>query len=149
MLIDSSVVLDVVEHLLAAPAAGLGDVVGPVVPRAEVGDELAGIAVLGNGLAVLAGEHARAEAPHLAAGVVDVVLAGDLVPRALEEPGERVAVGREPAVADVQRPGRVGRDELDHHPLAVADVGLRVAVDAATRRPRGAPRGATCRGGGS
>ena len=52
------------------------------------------------------------------------------MPRALEEPGERVAVRREPAVADVERPGRVRGHELDHHPLAVAEVGLGVAVDA-------------------
>ncbi len=80
---------------------------------------------------MLASQDARTEAPHLPAGVVHVVLAGDLVPRALEEPRERVAVGSEPAVADVQRPSGVGRDELDHHSLALPDVRLRVAVDAA------------------
>ena len=123
--------LDVGEHLLAGPASGLGHVVGTVVLRGEIGDELARIAVLGNGLPVLPGEQARTEAPHLPAGVVDVVLARDLVSRALE------AAGRARRRTTPNQPlptcsGPVGFAETNStiDPLAVAEIGLRVAIDA-------------------
>ena len=59
-----------------------------------------------------------AELAHLRAGVVDVELALDLVAVEGEQARERVAVGGVARVADVHRPGRVGRDELDEDPLA-------------------------------
>ena len=104
---------------------------GPSYRAPQLGDELAWIAVFGNGLTVLAGEHARPEPTHLPAGVVHVVLAGDDVTGAGEQAGERVAVARKPTVPDVQRAGGVRGDELDHHPLAVSEIGPGVVVDAA------------------
>src|SRR6202011_5751560 len=56
----------------------------------------------------------------LAPGLVDVVLARDVEAASLEQPGDGVAVGGPPAVADVDGSGRVGRDELDLDPLAMA-----------------------------
>jgi hypothetical protein len=41
---------------------------------------------------------------------------------ALEQPRQGIAVGREPAVADVDRAGGVGRHELDHDLLAAAQL---------------------------
>src|SRR3954447_25681390 len=52
-----------------------------------------------------------AQTRDLAAEVVDVELAVDVVPAEGEQAGERVAVRGVAAVADVQRAGRVGRDE--------------------------------------
>ena len=46
--------------------------------------------------------------------VVDVVLAVHVGAAPLEQRADRVAVRRVPAVADVDRAGGVGRDELDH-----------------------------------
>ena len=59
---------------------------------------------------------AATEAPSMRtwrARVVEVVLARDAVPAALEHPAEQVADERAARVADRQRAGRVGRDELD------------------------------------
>ena len=118
---DFHLVPDEAEDVVGGPPAGLGDVVGAVVGRREALHEGAAVAALGHGLALGPGEHAAAERADLPAGVVDVVLAGDLVAAALQQPAERVAVGGEPAVADVDRAGGVGRDELDLHPLAGAE----------------------------
>ena len=57
--------------------------------------------------------HRQREVLDLHAGVVVVELAADLVALRLQQRGERVAERRLPAVADVQRAGRIGRDELD------------------------------------
>ena len=54
-----------------------------------------------------AGEHVD-----LRAGVVDVVFAGDLVAGEGEEVGERIAEHGATAMADMHRPGRIGRDIL-------------------------------------
>jgi hypothetical protein len=50
------------------------------------------------------------------------------VAAARQDPGEGVAVAAPPAVADVDRTGRVGRDELDLDLLAMADVRAGIAV---------------------
>ncbi len=63
---------------------------------------------------------------HLHAAVVDVELAGDLGSGSSENPAEGVSDRRPTGVAEVQRPGRVGRDELEVHPLAVQGVGVSV-----------------------
>ncbi len=55
---------------------------------------------------------------HLAAEIVDVVLAVHHVPRRVEQVGDSRAVGGASPVADMERPGRVRRDELDEHALA-------------------------------
>ena len=88
-----------------------GDLLG------QVGDVLAAVAVLGRLPAGHPGRDREREALDLAAGVVDVVLAPDLVADRLEQPHQGVAVGGVAAAADVQRAGRVGGDELDQDPL--------------------------------
>ena len=50
---------------------------------------------------------------HLASGVVDVILAGYVPASEFEQRRKTRAVGRAASVADVQRPGRIGRNELD------------------------------------
>ena len=62
--------------------------------------------------------HRERELLDLRAGVVVVELARDLVALRLEQRRDRVAERRLAAVADVQRAGRIGRDELDLHLLA-------------------------------
>ncbi|MPM98877.1 hypothetical protein SDC9_146067 [bioreactor metagenome] len=65
----------------------------------------------------------QAEDVHLPAGVIDVVLAGDVPAGEGQQARQRGAVGGAAAVADVQRAGRVGRDELDLHLLPAAGGG--------------------------
>jgi len=62
------------------------------------------------------------EDAHLGAGVVDVVLALDVVAGGCEDAGEGVAKDGAAAVADLQGAGGVGGDELDLQLLSVADV---------------------------
>ncbi len=61
----------------------------------------------------IAQPHRRSQDLHLAAGVVHVVLAVHAPAVGLQQVRDRRAERRVAAVADVQRPGRVGRDELD------------------------------------
>ena len=70
----------------------------------------------------------------LAAGIVDVVFADDLVPGRFEQARQRVADHRAAAVAHVHRPGRVGRDvfDVDRGPAALAGT----AIGGAERRQR-------------
>src|SRR5690606_5841487 len=69
---------------------------------------------------LVAGADALAEDAHLAAGVVEVVLARDLVAGPVEEVGYGVAEDGVAAVPDGQRSGRVGGDVLDDGRLALA-----------------------------
>ena len=55
---------------------------------------------------------------HLAARVVDVVLALDVPTHRLQQVRHRGTAGRAAAVSDVERTGRVDRHELHLHPLA-------------------------------
>ncbi len=57
------------------------------------------------------------ETLHLATRVVDVELAPHVVPDSLQQSHQGVPVGGVAAAADVQRPGRVGGDELDQDAL--------------------------------
>ena len=72
--------------------------------------------------------HAHRQDVHLAAVVVDVVLAIDRVAVGLEQVAQGRAIGRAAAVAHVQRTVRIGRDELKHHRLARAGIGAAVAL---------------------
>ena len=81
--------------------------------RDEVGDVVAVIAVLGNRLSERQRPNRLGEPDHLAAVVVDVVLARHVLAAEPEHPRDRVAVGGLPGVSDVERPGRVRRHELD------------------------------------
>ncbi len=60
-----------------------------------------------------AGPEAGGEPVDLDAGIVDVELAGDGVAGPLVQRCDRVAQRRASAVTDVERPGRVGGDELE------------------------------------
>jgi len=102
----------------------------------EVGGErahvVAAVAVLGKRQLLaaqleIAHPGADREDVHLPAGVVDVVLAGHLEADGREDVGERRPVGRLAAVADVQRPGGICRDELHQHPLTAPAAALAVA----------------------
>ena len=84
----------------------------------QLGDVLAVVAVLGRLLPAPRGLDRRAEALHLGAGVVVVVLALDRVARELEQPRDRVAVRGVPRRGDRDRPRRVRGDHLDLDALA-------------------------------
>ena len=84
-----------------------------IIALVGVGRERHGLAVL----VEVAQPGRQAEDVHLTAGIIDVVLAGHIPAGKGEQAGQRGAVGRTAAVADVQRAGRVGRDEFDLHLL--------------------------------
>ncbi len=71
---------------------------------------------------LVAGVERVAEVVHLAAGVVEIVLSGDVVAAGGHDIGERAAQDGAAPVPDVERPGRVDADELDLHALAGAEV---------------------------
>ena len=92
----------------------------------DVLDVGAVIAGLRRGASV-GGVHDRlAEALHLHAAVVDVELAGHDGALRGQHPGDRVADRGPAGVAQVDRTGRVGRDELDVDPAAVLGGALAV-----------------------
>ena len=78
-----------------------------------------------------------AEPVDLAAVVVEVVLPGDLGAGHRDDPAERVADGGPADAADVDRPGRVGGDELE------VDLLAREGVGGAVRRTGGDESAAT------
>ena len=57
----------------------------------------------------------------LRAGVVDVIFAGDVVACKIQQAAQRIAEHRAAAMADMHRPGRIGRDVFDIDLGAVAD----------------------------
>ena len=61
--------------------------------------------------------------PELGAPVADVVVGDDREAEEAGDAAERVADDGRADVADVHRLGHVGRGEIDHHGLAVAEVG--------------------------
>ena len=71
------------------------------------------IAVLRDRVAAADGEDGSAQVIELAAGVIEVVLARDLLPAGFEDPAQEVTDERSPRVADRERTRRVGRHELD------------------------------------
>ena len=87
--------------------------------RQRVGERLgvvAVIAVLGDRRPGPQGEDRRPELADLGARIVEVVLARDGMAAGLEDPAQDVADECAAGVADRQRPGRVGRHELDVDP---------------------------------
>ena len=108
-------------HRLGAAAGKVVEVVRVGARGGELGGELghvlAGVAVLGWVAPAHAGGDRLGEAPHLASGVVDVVLALDRVAGQVQGPGQRVAERGAPATRRGERAGRVRRDELHQHPL--------------------------------
>ena len=98
---------------------GLDRLAGPEV-GGDVGDVVAVVGVLGPARIARrqAGEPGLdrgGEGGDLHAGVVVIELAHDLPALGLEQVADRVAEGRLAGVADVQRAGRIGGDELDQH----------------------------------
>ena len=83
----------------------------------ELVDVLPLVAALGRLLTTPTCFDGGAEKLHLPAGVVEVVLALDLVTRVGEQSRDRVAVGAVPCGAYGQRPGRIRGDQLDLNPL--------------------------------
>ena len=107
-------------------------VVAGIEPFRDVADALAQrLAVAQEGRA---GEHVD-----LGAGIVDVVFARHLVAGEGQQVGERIAEHGAAAMADVHRPGRIGRDVLDVDRLAVAEVAAAIGgagrQDVARSRP--------------
>ena len=58
--------------------------------------------------------------PHLVAGIIDVILAGDVVSGRLEQIRDAAADYCSAGMPDVQRTGRVYADEFDLNRLALA-----------------------------
>ena len=97
----------------------------PVQGRGHVPDIVALVAVAGEGDVLpsqfqVAQPEGGAEDVHLTAGVVDVILAMDRKADRRQQVRHHGAIGRAPAMADVQGTGGVGGDELDLDPLARA-----------------------------
>ncbi len=113
--------LDLVEHQLhPGDAEHLPGVLGLErvgMPVQDLGGDLvdvgAAVAVLGDRLALGAGQQRVREAVDLGSGVVEVVLGGHLRAGGAHDSGEGVAHGRPAGAARVDRPGRVRRDELE------------------------------------
>ena len=82
----------------------------------ELAHVVAVVAVLRHRLAPTKRLDGRAEALHLRAGVVVVVLALDRITAEGEKPCDAVAVGTVPGGGHDDRPRRVGRDQLDLDP---------------------------------
>ncbi len=116
------------EDSVGCPPAGRRRIVRTVVLSRQVHHVPALVPALGHLVTPGPGQQAHAEGADLSPCVVDVVLAGHLVAAAGEHPGQGVAVAAPPAIAHVDRSGRVGRDEFDLDLLAVTDVGARVAL---------------------
>jgi hypothetical protein len=94
----------------------VGRRVRPYVVRDGGGELLhvgAVVAVLRDRLAAAEGDHGRAQVVELAAGIIEVVLARDLLPAGFEDPAQEVTDERTSGVADRERRRRVGRHELD------------------------------------
>ena len=84
----------------------------------DLADVLARIAVVRRCVLPRRREQGAGESVDLRAGVVEVILRDDLGILRAEDPGQRVTDRSPPHPADVNRSGRVGRDELKVHPLA-------------------------------
>ena len=94
----------------------------------DIGDVIAGVPVLGSFLALGRGDE-RADKPvDLRAMVVEVVLAGDLGALAGQQAAQRVADRSPPGASDVNRPRRVGRDELQVDGVRALRVGIAVVL---------------------
>ena len=81
-----------------------------IIARIKPGRNLADI--VAQRLAV-AQHHGPCQHIDLRAGVVDVVFLGHVIACGAEQIGQRIAEHRAPAMADMHRPGRVGRDIFD------------------------------------
>jgi hypothetical protein len=82
--------------------------------------------VLAKGLAI-AQERRACEHVDLGTGIVDVIFARDVEARKLQQARQRIAKHGAAAMADMHRPGRIGRDVFDIDLLRRADRALAVA----------------------
>src|SRR6185312_9517631 len=80
--------------------------------RGDVGDVAARVAVFGGGLALGGGDQGVGEPVDLRTVVVEVVFAHHVGALRRQQPPQGVADGGPARTADVDRPGRVGRDEF-------------------------------------
>ena len=96
------------------PVVGLAQRVGGLRqhPGGDVGDVGAGVAVLWGGFALGGGDQRVGEPVDLCTVVVEVVLPYHLGALGGQHPAQRITDGGPPGAADVDGPGRVGRDEL-------------------------------------
>ncbi len=105
----------------------------------ELGDVVPGVAVLGHRLATHVRRDRRGKAIHLAAGVVQQVLAADLVSARLEQASHRVPVRGTAAAGDRERPRGIRRHVLDEDSLGArrrgSAVGLTAVEDGRDRLP--------------
>src|SRR5581483_2433371 len=108
----------------------------------EVVNVAAGVPALGRRLPQRTGDDRVREVVHLDAAVVDVELAGDLGAGSAEHPADRIAQDGPPGVTEVQRSGRVRRDELDVDLLAAEHVRGAVRVPRLDDRGGDGPLGA-------
>ncbi len=106
------------------------DVAGGDDARRDVVDVLTAVAVLRGWLAEVGRDERASEAVDLRPVIVEVVLARDEAALGLEDASERVADRRPARAADVNRSGRVGRDELE------VDRDARIQVAIAVGLPR-------------
>ena len=117
--------------------------VGLADGRREGIDVLPRVAALRRLLAAQARQHRTAEPFHLAPGVVDVVLRGDVRARGAQEADHGVTERGPSGVSDVQRTGGVGRDVLEIHDpagFARAPSVCRAGIDNGAREFTGARR---------
>src|SRR5213076_10865 len=121
---------DLVEHELDAARRQLRRirVRGALDARGQLADVVAEVAVLRRLLAAGPGADRLAEAEHLTALVVHVVLALHPVAGELDDPAKGVAVGRVAPVPDRERPGRVAAHELDVQALRLLGRARAIAV---------------------
>ena len=110
----------------------------------DLADVFAVVAVLGNFLPFGPRQNRLAEPLDLAARVVEVVLARDLVADRLEDAAQQIADEGAARIANGQRAGRIGADELDVDASAVWPFGCGRSRDP----PRGSRRAdfSTCAG---
>ena len=138
--------LDLGEHQVDAQRAEafqrlrIGQVEDARLPRHHGGGDVvdvgAGVAILGGRIALGGSQQRRRETIDLRAVVVEVVLAGHLGARELEDARQRVTDGGPSGAAEVDRAGRVGRDELQVDPVASLRVAATIGRPSLDDRPR-------------
>jgi hypothetical protein len=105
------------------------EVVAGVKPFRNLAD------VLAQGFAVAKEGRARQHVD-LGAGIVDVIFSDNIEACELKQACERIAKHRAATVADMHRPGRIGRDVFDVDLLARPDRALPVSVALTQHRPQ-------------
>ena len=108
------------DKVFAAVLQAAGNFVGEILLRQRRADRLQVAPVGGPG-----------ERGDLRAGIVDVVLLGDVVAGLDQQVGERVAHHGAAAMADMHRTGGIGGDVFDVDPRAGADAAVAIGLAAA------------------